>query len=98
MAQATFEREKGLWEEKISAEKDYLDAKSALAEAQITLRATQQELEALGLPDAETIGLTQQSGPSLTRYEIVAPFEGTVIEKHVALGEFVEANADIFTL
>lgn len=98
LAQATFEREKGLWEEKISAEKDYLDAKSALAEAQITLRATQQELEALGLPDAETIGLTQQSGPSLTRYEIVAPFEGTVIEKHVALGEFVEANADIFTL
>ncbi|MCL4216195.1 MAG: efflux RND transporter periplasmic adaptor subunit [Candidatus Hydrogenedentes bacterium] len=98
LAQATFARERGLWEEKISAEKDYLEAKNTLAEAQIALRAAQQELEALGLPDSAIGQLTQQSGRSLTRYEILAPFEGTVIEKHVALGEFVEANADVFTL
>jgi cobalt-zinc-cadmium efflux system membrane fusion protein len=98
LAQATFQREKGLWEAEISAEKDYLEAKNALAEAQIALRASQQELEALGLPDADITGADRQSGRSLTRYAIVAPFEGTVIEKHVVLGEFVEANADIFSL
>lgn len=98
LAQSTFEREKGLWEERISAKKDYLEAKNALAEARIASRAAQQELEALGLVDSDIGGLTQQSGRSLTRYEILAPFEGTIIDRHIALGEFVEANAGVFTL
>lgn len=98
LAQATYAREKGLWEEKISAEKDYLEAKNSLAEADIALKAARQQLEALGLPDSDIAGLTQQSSRSLTQYEILAPFEGTVIDRHIALGEFVEANADVFTL
>lgn len=35
---------------------------------------------------------------SLNRYEIRAPFDGIVVEKHIALGEAVKEDASIFTL
>ena len=34
----------------------------------------------------------------LTRYEVVAPFDGTVIKREVTLGEVVAADAGIFTI
>ncbi|MDO8315560.1 MAG: efflux RND transporter periplasmic adaptor subunit, partial [Rugosibacter sp.] len=63
LARTTFEREKTLWEEKISAEQDYLQARNAMQEAEIALHSAQQKLASLG-------GLT--SGGNLTRYEIRA--------------------------
>jgi cobalt-zinc-cadmium efflux system membrane fusion protein len=35
---------------------------------------------------------------SLNRYEIRAPFDGRVVEKHLALGEAVKEDASIFTI
>lgn len=35
---------------------------------------------------------------ALTRYEVRSPLAGIVTEKHVALGESLEAHADIFTV
>lgn len=98
LAQSAYEREKKLWEDKISAEKDYLEAKQALAEVRIEARAAQQQLEALGLTAEYVQRLSNGSGSSLTRFEVTAPFDGTVIEKHIALGEALEANAEAFTL
>jgi membrane fusion protein, heavy metal efflux system len=95
LAQATFEREKRLWEEKISAEQDYLAARQALAEAEIAHRAVQQKLLALGLSQA---ALMRGGADALTRYEIHAPLDGVVIEKHLALGEAVKEDASIFTI
>jgi len=98
LAQATFEREKSLWERKISAEQDYLEAKQGLAEAQIALREAEQELHAIGFSEGYLAKLPAHSDAGLTRYEVPAPFAGTVIEKHVTLGEAVEADAGIFVV
>lgn len=98
LAQATFEREKGLWERKISAEQDYLEAKQGLAEAQIAQREAEQELHAIGFSEDYLAKLPTHSDAGLTRYEVPAPFAGTVIEKHVTLGEAVEADAGIFVV
>ena len=98
LAQSTFEREKNLWERKISAEQDYLEAKQALAEAQIAQREAEQELHAIGFPEDYLAKLPTHSEAGLTRYEVPAPFAGTVIEKHVTLGEAVEADAGIFVV
>jgi len=88
-ARVTHEREKKLWQEKISAEQDYLQAQTALREADIAVANAQQKLAAVGaLPTAA----------SLNRFEIRAPFDGTVVEKHLALGEAVREDANIFTL
>nr|WP_255680749.1 efflux RND transporter periplasmic adaptor subunit [Azonexus sp. R2A61] len=90
LAKSTYEREKKLWEEKISAEQDYLQAQQAFREAEIAVANGQQKLVALGA--SATV-----SG-SLNRYEIRAPFDGMVVEKHIALGEAVKEDANIFTI
>ncbi len=90
LAKTTYEREKKLWQDKISAEQDYLQAEQAMQEAEIAVRNAQQKLTALG---ASTGG----SGP-LSSYEIRAPFDGIVVEKHISLGEAVKEDASIFTI
>ena len=88
LTRTIFEREKKLWEDKISAEQDYLQARNAMQEAEIALQSAQQKLASLGT------GLT--SGGNLTRYEIRAPIDGVVVEKHISLGESVKEDANIF--
>lgn len=95
LATATFEREKRLWEEKISAEQDYLASRQALAEAGIAYRNAEQKLLALGLDHA---AIARGGDDALTRYEIRSPIAGIVIEKHLALGEAVKEDASIFTI
>jgi cobalt-zinc-cadmium efflux system membrane fusion protein len=95
LARTTFAREKRLWEDKISAEQDYLASRQALSEAEIAHNAVEQKLLALGLThDAVMRGGTA----GLTRYEIRAPLDGVVTEKHLALGEAVKEDASIFTI
>jgi cobalt-zinc-cadmium efflux system membrane fusion protein len=91
-AKTTYDREKKLWEDKISAQQDYLQAQAALQEADIALQNARQKLAAVGA----SVG--SGSGAGLNRFEIRAPFDGTIVEKHMALGEAVKEDASIFTL
>jgi len=88
-ARATFEREKKLWLDKISAEQDYLQAQTALQEAEIAVQNASQKLAAVG---------ANGSSSGLNRFEIRAPFDGTIVEKHLSLGEAVAETAGIFTV
>lgn len=90
LASTTFEREKKLWEDKISAEQDYLHARNAMQEAEIALQSAQQKLASLGGE--------QRAGGNLTRYEIRAPIDGVIVEKHISLGEAVKDDANIFVI
>lgn len=90
LAQSTFEREKRLWEEKISAQQDYLQATQAVQEAEIAVGNAREKLVALG---ADTGG-----AGALNRYELRAPFDGMVMEKHITLGESVKEDTQVFTL
>ena len=95
MARTTFEREKKLWEEKISAEQDYLASRQMLAEAEITQRNTEQKLTGLGFSRTT---LQRPDIGALTRLEVRAPIDGVVIEKRVATGEAVAAEANIYVI
>ena len=95
LARTTFEREKQLWEEKISAEQDYLASRHALNEAEIAQRNAEQKLIGLGLSRS---ALQRQDANALTRLEIRAPIDGVVIEKKVATGEAVGAEANIYLI
>jgi cobalt-zinc-cadmium efflux system membrane fusion protein len=88
-ARTTFDREKKLWQEKISAEQDYLQARTALQEAEIAVQNASQKLAAVGATAA---------GAGLNRFEIRAPLAGTIVEKHLSLGESVSESASIFTV
>lgn len=90
-ARATYQREKSLWEQKISAQQDYLIAQQQLREAEIEQRNAEQRLSALGASATAT-------GDSLSRFEIRAPFDGTIVEKSLALGETVASDAKVFVI
>ena len=90
LAKTTYEREKKLWEQKVSAEQDYLQAKQALSEAEVAVANANQKLSALGLSTSSVSGLN--------RIELRAPFNGIVIEKHLSLGEAVKEDAAVFTI
>ncbi|MFY3653174.1 efflux RND transporter periplasmic adaptor subunit [Achromobacter xylosoxidans] len=89
LAAATHQRELKLWREKVSAEQDYQQARTALQEAQIAVQNAAQKLAAIGAPP---------QSKDLSRLEIRAPFDGVVVEKHIALGEALADTASIFTL
>jgi len=98
LAKARFEREKKLWETKVSSEQEYLDAKQAFAERKIELRSAEQKLHALGFAHEYLNTLPTHPDQSFTRYEIVAPIDGTIIAKHITLGEVVQSDTEVFVI
>ena len=89
LARTTFQRERQLWQDKISAEQDYLLARQALQEAEIALNNARQKMNALS-GSAVLVGGN--------RYELRAPFAGVVVEKHLGVGEVVSETSAAFTL
>ena len=89
LARTTYEREKTLWEEKISAEQDYLQARAAMQEAQIMAQSAQQKLAALG---------ASPSSSNLTQYEIRSPINGVVTDKRISTGTVAKEDDNIFVI
>ncbi|MFP4226063.1 MAG: efflux RND transporter periplasmic adaptor subunit [Desulfobacterales bacterium] len=98
LAQADFKREKRLWNQKITSEQEFLDAKTAMAEADIQLYSAKQKLLALGFDPEYIDSLTNQQEASLTRYPITASIDGVVTERNLAVGEVVDTQSDIFVV
>lgn len=86
LARLTFQREQQLWQERISAEQDYQQARQVLQEAEIALANARQKVAAVGPAGAGN------------RYELRAPFDAVVVEKHMSVGEVVDASSNAFTL
>lgn len=89
LARVTFDREKQLWQDKISAEQDYLQARQALQEAEISLANAKQKVGAIGASVNSVGG---------NRYELRAPFDAVVVEKHLTVGEVVSEATNAFIL
>jgi len=98
LADATFRREERLWKERISSEQDYLDARRGQAEARIERRAAEQKLHALGFSQDDLDGLVDQHDVEFTFYRLTAPFDGTVIDRHITIGETVDAGFPVLTV
>ena len=88
LARTTHDREKKLWEEKISAEQDVLAARQAMHEAEITVENAVQRLAALGATAGDPHGLT--------RHEIRSPIDGIVVDKKLSVGEALKEDAAVF--
>lgn len=98
LAQSNFVREEQVWLKKISPEQDYIQAKNNVAEATIELRTAELKLRALGFSDDYIAQLPTRQDKSTTLYEITAPFDATVIERHVSLGEVLKDDSAAFLI
>jgi RND family efflux transporter MFP subunit len=98
MARTNMKREEELWKKKISPEIDYLEARKVFDETQIELKSAEQKLHALGFSEEYVEKLLFQPDVTYTSYEIRAPFSGTVMEKHIALGEYLKDDKEAFVI
>jgi len=98
LARVRSNREKDLFDKKISSEEDYLTAKQALAELDVSVRTAEQKLHSIGLSSEQIAEIRSGNGHALTDYPIHSPIDGTIIEKHMSIGEAVASDADAFVI
>jgi cobalt-zinc-cadmium efflux system membrane fusion protein len=89
LQQDLFERDKALWEKKISTEQQYLRSRNQAANAKMRNDITRQKLFALGLTETEIADLPSESEALLRRQEVRSPIAGNVVERKVDLGVVV---------
>ncbi|PXW86793.1 cobalt-zinc-cadmium efflux system membrane fusion protein [Nitrosomonas sp. Nm84] len=93
LAKTTYEREKQLWEEKITAKQEFLLAQELWNEAEIALELASTKLRALGVqPESSRLGA------DIVHYEIRSPISGIIIAKAIALGEALKEDREIYTV
>jgi len=93
-----FQREKGLFEKKITAEQLFLKAKATFTEAKLRLDLARGKLAALDLSEAEISALSSQPISRLREKEIHAPIKGRVIERLASLGQPVTGESQLYVL
>ena len=99
LAQLQHKRAKDLFEGKAVPLKDYQQAEATLIQAQNDLRSTQTALEAarnklriLGFTD-EAVSTFQEMGRINPETTILAPIAGTVVQRKIGPGQFVNSGA-----
>lgn len=98
LSKIVYDREQRLWKKKISSEQEYLDAEKALAEARIELQLAKEKLIALGISRKHLETLPHGPNEALARYELVAPFDGTIVKKEISLGEVLGDDTVVFVV
>lgn len=94
LAKSNVKREKRLFEQKISPQKDLLAAQAEERRAEVEVRMLHEKLRLYGLSDGEIDG----SNAAPSRYMVRAPGPGVVFEKEITLGEVIEAGKKVFTI
>lgn len=94
---ANFERENGLWEKKISSEKEMINAKGEFLMAKAEFEAAENKLHLLGLSEDDIHRTTSQLH-FFEHFPLLSPYNGTVIEKHITLGEMTGPENTLFTI
>jgi cobalt-zinc-cadmium efflux system membrane fusion protein len=89
LQQDLFERDKALWDKRVSTEQQFLRSRNLAAQAQMRLNIARQKLFALGLTEAEISALPDEPEPLLRRQEVRSPIAGRVAERKVDLGTAV---------
>ena len=96
MAKKNYSREKTLYKQKISSTKHFLEAENAYEQARIELKALKEKLILMGQQEGDIQDIPEDQVSSL--FILSAPFDGTVIEKNVAIGELKDAFTPIVTI
>ncbi|GJL52965.1 MAG: RND transporter [Nitrospirales bacterium] len=99
IARRNFEREQRLFKQRISSEKEFLDAKGEFERSVAAYRATHEALRMIGLPE-EGIKDMHWEGKDypLSYFHLTAPFAGTIVARKITIGEMIGPTDVPFTL
>ena len=102
-AEANYNRQKTLLEEKVGSQKTFLEAQSAYEKALAGFNAEDKRIHSIGLSDEDLLKFVEHvsleneshSGGVLP---IKAPIAGTVVERNVVMGQLVDASTTAFRI
>jgi cobalt-zinc-cadmium efflux system membrane fusion protein len=99
LAASTFDREKDLYEKKVSSKVDYLSAMNELNAAKAYHAAAEKRLRLFGL-DAEQIQAIKNDKDDNQFAELIlrAPRAGTVIAQDISAGSLVDTTQTLYTI
>jgi cobalt-zinc-cadmium efflux system membrane fusion protein len=86
LQQDLYERDRALWDKKISTEQQFLRSRNQAARDKMRYEIARQKLFALGLTEREIADLPNEPETALRRQEIRSPISGRVVERKVDLG------------
>jgi cobalt-zinc-cadmium efflux system membrane fusion protein len=94
-AQRTLDRNKDLLAHKAIAQKDLDDSQSDFNDAATDLQTALQTLKILGVSDADVAADGTQTGAVQAELPMRAPISGTVVQKLVLPGQFIQAGTTL---
>lgn len=94
LARANLERDQRLFESKVGPESAVLESRQAFQEAQIALNQAEYALHALGYSHEEIAAIASLDDRVFGVYELSAPIDGVVTQRHLTIGEVVEQGSD----
>jgi cobalt-zinc-cadmium efflux system membrane fusion protein len=99
LATSAFEREKELYEKKISSEADYLSALNEFKAAQAYYAAAEKRLRFFGL-DTEQINSIndEKENGQFAELILLAPQAGTIIAQNITTGALVDTSESLYTI
>ena len=97
LARRTLEREEGLLADRISSEQAVLEVRATHERALADFQAARQRLALIGLSKKE-IKAVRYEAKGAALFTLRSPIDGTVMEKHINLGEIVSPNTNLYTI
>ncbi len=74
------------------------EARRAAGIAKSEVENAERRLHLLGLTDEQIRGIAEEPGADVARYELLAPIEGRIVEKHLAPGEKISDDQSVYTI
>lgn len=98
IAKRTYERKRYLYEEQIVSEADWLEIEAEYQNSETALNTARRKLAVLGLTGEEIEALPHLADDRFGHYELRAPIPGTIIARHITMGEKLSNDSDVFTV
>lgn len=99
LTQATFKREKDLYEKKVSSEADYLGALSELKAAEASYAAADKRLRLFGLETEQIANIKdEKENRDFANLVLRAPQAGTIIAQNISVGKIVETTESLYMI
>lgn len=77
---------------------EYESSLNNYSEAHLALEVSKQKLFAFGLTQTEISNLPHTDPAKLRFYELRAPFEGSILSRHIALGEYISPSQEVYIM
>lgn len=97
LARRTYDREQRLYGDRITSEREMLEAQAAHLEAASERESAQETLRLYGI-SGEALAQLAPGDPEASRLSVHAPISGQVVAKHATLGELATPEDTLFTI